>query len=207
MRRAHGPLRAVLWTLALLGLLVGAAGCGLNADRTPQAIDAEDLPPDLLDPNPPTSTTLPGTTTTSVTVYLLIRAGTTTRLSPTQREVADPTSLGERIRALLAATSAQEQDAGLISSIPSDTVLLDADLNEADEELVINLSGAFFDVQGQELANAFAQLVYTVTEISGVRRVRFKVDGEAQRAPNAEGIEQDGAVTRADYAALAPGAP
>lgn len=189
--------------LSLAGLLVGSAGCGVAANDKPRAIQAEDLPADLLDPNPPASTTLPGSTATAgVTVYLVVRHGDITRLAPVERDVADPSRAADRINALLLPTAAEEQQEGLISSIPTDTVLLDTAL--VDEELVVNLSGALFDVQGEELANAFAQLVWTVTEVEGVRRVRFKVDGEAYRAPNTEGIEQDGAVTRGDYNALAP---
>jgi spore germination protein GerM len=196
--------------------LVLATGCGLAADDQPHVIAAEDLPADLLDPNPPTSTSLPGTTATApVTVYLMVREGDTTHMSPVERDVAitgivdaslqgDASRAADRINALLLPTSAAEQGKGLISSIPTDTVLLDTTLVPADDELVVNLSGALFDVQGTELANAFAQLVWTVTELNGVRRVSFKVDGQAYRAPNADGIEQDGAVTRADYSALAP---
>lgn len=191
--------------LAVAGLLVSSGGCGVAADKAPHAIEAEDLPADLLDPNPPASTTLPGSTATAaVTVYLVVRKGDTTRLAPVTRDVADPSRAADRIRALLMPTAAEEQEGGLISSIPADTVLLDTTLAAADNELVVNLSGALFDVQGKELANAFAQLVWTVTELDGVRQVRFKVDGEAYRAPNDEGVEQDGAVTRGDYNALAP---
>ena len=197
-------LRIVLSWLVVAGIIAGTSACGVAADSEPKAISAEDLPPDLLDPNPPTSTTISGSPTTSVTVYLLVRTGNTTRLAPAEREVTDPTNRLELINALLAPPSADEQDLGLISSIPSDTVLLDTDLVEESNELVINLSGALFDVQGKELANAFAQLVWTVTELDGVRQVRFKVDGENYRAPDSEGIEQDGAVTRADYSDLAP---
>jgi len=192
--------------VALLGLAMPAGGCGLSADGEPQVIAAQDLPADLLDPNPPTSTTLldPGATA-AVTVFLVVREGDTTRLTPVEREVGDPTSPGERIRALLAPPSTQEQEEGLISSIPSDTVLLDTSrADPGGDELIVNLSGALFDVQGKELANAFAQIVWTVTEIPGVRQVRFKVDGQAQRAINDEGVEQPGAVTRSDYGSLAP---
>lgn len=191
------------WMAALVAA-ISLGSCGVAADDEPHAIQPEDVPSDLLDPNPATSTTLSGSPTTSVTVYLLVRSGSTTRLAPTEREVSDATSRGERIAALLLPTSAEEQDEGLISSIPSDTVLLDTEIVEERDELVVNLSGALFDVQGPELANAFAQLVWTVTEIAGVRQVRFRVDGEDYRAPDAEGIEQEGAVTRADYSDLAP---
>ena len=196
-------MRAVRW-MAAVAVVIGLGACGVAADDEPQAIQPEDVPSDLLDPNPPTSTTLSGSPTTSVTVYLLVRTGSTTRLAPTEREVGDASSRGERIAALLLPTSAEEQEEGLISSIPSDTVLLDTELVEASDELVVNLSGALFDVQGPELANAFAQIVWTVTELEGVRQVRFRVDGETYRAPDAEGIEQDGAVTRADYSDVAP---
>jgi len=193
-----------VWCMVVLALVAGVSACGVAADDGPKAIEAEDLPPDLLDPNPPTSTTISGSPTTAVTVYLLVRTGTTTRLAPALREATDASSRGERIAVLLAARSAAEQEQGLESSIPSDTVLLDVEYVEESNELVVNLSGALFDVQGAELSNAFAQLVWTVTELDGVRQVRFRVDGEEYRAPDAEGIEQEGAVTRADYSQLAP---
>lgn len=215
-RRPRTGLRALVSCATLLGLVVGAAACGVAADDKPHPIAAGDIPADLLDPNPPTSTTLPGSTaTTAVTVYLVVRQGDTTRLAPAEREVAitgvvdaslqdDASHAADRISALLLPPTAEEQDQGLISSIPLDTVLLDTTLVAANDELIVNLSGALFDVQGTELANAFAQLVWTVTELDGVRQVRFKVDGVARRALNADGIEQEGAVTRADYIALAP---
>ena len=197
-RRTAGPA-----ALALVALLVLLAGCGVSADREPRAIDPGDLPADLLDPTPSSSTTLAGSTT-AVTVYLLSRTGDETRLVAVRRKVEDANSAGDRISALLAPVSKEEQGDGLMSSIPSDTVLLDTDQIEANHELVVDLSGALFDVQGKELANAFAQIVWTVSEMAGIDQVRFRVDGEEYRAPNAEGIEQQGAVTKADYRSLAP---
>lgn len=198
-RIARGPC-------ALVTLLVMAlAGCGLTADSQPSPIAAEDLPADLLDPNPPASTTLPDSAATiPITVYLVKSEGDTTRLVPVEREVVDASRARDRIDALLVPTSAEEQALGLVSSVPADTVLLDTSLVPEQSELVVNLSNAIFDVQGEELAKAFAQLVWTVTELPTVRQVRFRVDGRAYRAPNAEGIEQDGAVTRGDYNAFTP---
>ncbi len=203
MERRTPALRRLLAVLLVLGLATGVASCGLNADDDPVAIPVEDLPPDLLDPNPPTSTTLSGSPTTSVTVYLLVRTGNTTRLTPVEREVEEVSSR-DVINALLAPPSREEQALGLISSIPADTALLDTEPADSNEQLVIDLSRDLFDIEGSELANAFAQIVWTVTELDGVSQVRFRIDGESARAPNAEGTEQPGAVTRADYAALAP---
>lgn len=171
-------------------------GCGLSADGEPRAITSEVLEP--------TETTTPATTgvTTPATVYLLVREGDATKLAEVQRPVEDPSRAADRIEAVLEPVSPDEQARGFVSSIPADTVLLDTEVDGDTDELLVNLSGALFDVQGKELANAFAQLVLTATEIEGVRSVRFEVDGEPYRAPNAEGIEQQGAVTAADYATL-----
>ncbi|MET0728531.1 MAG: GerMN domain-containing protein [Acidimicrobiales bacterium] len=201
MSRSRRPRsRAALVALSLLLVL---SGCGVQSDGEPRVIAADELPDDLVDANPTTSAPISGSTS-AATIYLLVRSGDTTRLAPVERKVADPSEPGERIDALLMATTADEQEQGFVSSIPTDTVLLGTELNETTEELVVDLSGALFDVQGTELANAFAQIVWTVTAIDGVRQVRFRVDGEPYRAPNAEGIEQDGAVTTADYQELAP---
>jgi spore germination protein GerM len=97
-----------------------------------------------------------------------------------------------------------EQAQGLLTSIPADTVLIDTKLDDASGELTIDLSRSLFDIQGQELRNAFAQLVWTATDVPGVRSVRFLVAGNEYRVPDENGIEQPGAVTRANYASLAP---
>ncbi|MGQ0433820.1 MAG: hypothetical protein ACT452_15600, partial [Microthrixaceae bacterium] len=106
------PARKIAWCpCALVVLLVMAlAGCGLSADSQPSPIAAEDLPADLLDPNPPASTTLPDSAATiPITVYLFKRAGDTSRLVPVQREVVDGCRARYPIDALLVPTSAEEQ--------------------------------------------------------------------------------------------------
>jgi spore germination protein GerM len=194
--------RRLLALVVVLGLIVAA--CGVAANGEPEVIGADEVPSDLISPNASTSTTVEGATA-SVIVYLLRRTGSDTRLVAVQREVGDPSRPGERIEALLQPTTPDEQARGLTSSIPTDTMLLGTpQLDTATQELVVDLSGALFDVEGTELAQAFAQIVWTVTQLEGVRRVRFLVDGEPQRAPDEDGVEQDGAVTIVDYRSLAP---
>jgi spore germination protein GerM len=195
------PARALV-----VGLAVALfAACGLSENSQPQVIDAAEVPRELLTVSPSSSTTLAASpTTASATVYFLRVTDGVTHLVAVQREVADATRPGDRLIALLGAPTAEEGAAGVISSIPSDTVLLDTDLDEATQELTIELSRSLFDVQGEELRNAFAQLVWTATELTGIRRVRFVVDGQVYRAPDEAGIEQPGAVTRSDYRTLAP---
>jgi spore germination protein GerM len=192
---------ASVLALALLG------GCGLSEDDGPQAIPLENLPPDLLDPTPGASTSLPAAGTTPVSVYFLERSGDRDRLVEVERGVRDPNERGVRINALLDEPTAAEAEEGIATSIPANTTLLDVQVGDDPTELVVNLSNEIFDVEGEALAKAFAQIVWTATgpDAGGYRSVRFLVDGEARNALDADGVEKDGAVTRQDYSALAPG--
>jgi spore germination protein GerM len=192
-----------LGVLLVLALIVGVAACGLSENGEPRVIAASDLPAELADPNPSSSTTAaPSLTTSQIAVYYLVQQDGVPRLIAVAREVEDPSRPRDRLAAMLLPPTAEEQAAGILTSIPSDTVLLNTQLIE--DELVVDLSQSLFDVQGEELRNAFAQMVWTATELDGVVRVRFLVDGEELRAPDAAGVEQPGAVRRSDYQALAP---
>ena len=199
----RSPLHRSFFLVA--ALLLTVVGCGLQENEVPQAIAPENLPPGLLDPSPTSSTTTPESgPTIAVPVYLLQRDGETTRLVAVDREVTDPEAPGQRLTALLAAPSDDELDQGLNTSIPTDTVLLSTSLDESAEELTVDLSDELFAIQGAELANAFAQMVFTAIEVDGVRQIRFLVEGDPIQTPDAQGRPVDGAVTRADYAVLAP---
>jgi spore germination protein GerM len=200
MRRT-AALRGLLAVVVLLG---ATAGCGLSANDQPRVIAADDLPPDLAEPTSSTTADTQSPITTPVTIYYLVQQDGVTRLHGVTRDVEDATRPRDRLAALLAPPSPDEQAAGILTSIPADTVLVNSELVEADQELIVDLSRSLFDVQGQELRNAFAQLVWTATELEGVRRVRFLVDGVEFRAPDEDGIEQPGAVARSDYVTLAP---
>jgi spore germination protein GerM len=194
-----------LLPLLVAALLVAVAGCGLTENDAPQVIASENLPPDLLDPNPGSSTSVAGTGETEpAPVFLIERDGDTTRLRAVDREVIDADEPGQRLVVLLMPPSEDELADGLITSIPTDTVLLDTDLDEEARELVVDLSDEIFAIQSSELANAFAQIVYTATEVEGVSQVRFLVEGEEIQTLDGEGRPVDGAVTRADYVALNP---
>ncbi len=192
-------LRVALASIVLLG------GCGLAANSEPQAIAPENLPPGLLDPNPTSSSTLPESPgTTSVAVYFLTSDGE--RLVATEREVPDANSPGARIAALfLGPPTEEESPDDLDTSIPQGTVLASPPVLDVDQQLLtIDLSQEIFDIQGPASARAFAQIVWTVTELDGVRQVRFLVGGLASPAPDAEGVEKEGPVSRTDYSSLAP---
>jgi len=179
-----------------------AAGCGVPADGGPQAIARRDLPPDLLDPNPGSSTTLPESAgTTTVPVYLLEETAEGIRLVAVDREVTQATIPNERLAALFGGATSAEAERGISSAIPADTVLLDVTTDEETREVMVDLSEDIGLVQGEALAQAFAQIVYTATEpaAGGYRQVRFSVDGEPTAVLDGDLVEQDRPVTRADY--------
>jgi len=197
-------VRAGRWLgVGLAGLAVVALGaCGLDADDDPEAISPQDLPPGLIDPNPaPTSTTLAGSPTTiEVPVYYLVRDGDEERLQEVEREVPAADEPSDRLAALFTPPTETEADEGLTSSIPTDLVLLDASqIDTETKELSVNLSSDLLTIEGAELAKAFAQIVYTATDHDDVNQVGFYVEGEPIPALDAEGVEREGAVTRADY--------
>ena len=197
------PVR-LRWCL-VVALLVGVAACGLSENENPRIIAADDIPEGLVDEAPSSSTTITDTpSTATINVYYLVLQDGATRLVAVPRDVTDPARAKDRLEALLAPPTPEEQTAGITTSIPAGTTLLGTELIEADRELVVDLSRSLFDIQGEELRNAFAQLVWTITQLDGVRQVRFLVDGEEYRVPDEDGIEQPGAVRQADYEKLSP---
>ena len=195
-------------SFAIVGLVVAVlAGCSLRADDSPQEIASRDIPPELLDPNPSSSTTLSESAgTTTVPVYMLKETSGAVRLIPVEREVTQAGVPNERLAALFLGATAEEADRGIASGIPADTELLDITTDEEANEVVIDVSSDIFSIEGEALAQAFAQMVWTATErgAGGFRQVRFSVDGEPTPVLDGEGAEIEGPVTRQNYDAFTP---
>jgi len=205
MRRTltHRATVAVFAGVAML-----TAGCGVSADGSPQAIADRDLPDGLLDLNPSSSTTLPESpATTTVVVYLLEEeTAEGVRLVAVDREVTDADVPNERLTTLFLGPSENEMNDGITSAIPTDTVLLDVTTDEEADEVTIDISGDIFTIEGEALAQAFGQIVWTATEpdAGGYRTVRILVDGEPNLVLDGEVANTEGPVTRADYTNLSP---
>ncbi|MET0902950.1 MAG: GerMN domain-containing protein [Acidimicrobiales bacterium] len=206
--QSGGAIRLRAWVVAsVVAAVVVGSGCGVPADDGPQAIAGRDLPADLLDPNPGSSTTLPESAgTTTVDVFLLDETPDGVRLAPVSREVARANLPNERLAALFGGATQAEIEAGITSGIPADTVLLGVTTDDERQEVVIDLSDDIFTIEGEALARAFAQMVFTATEPGAGRYddVRFSVDGEPTTVLDGDGAEQSDTVTRDDYDMLAP---
>lgn len=198
---------ALASVLAAPALLL-AGGCGLPAEERPQALAPEELPDDLLDPNPSATSSLPASGPT-VIVYFLQETPNGIRLAPVERRVRDAGTPEDRLAALFAGLDEEEPDEGLSTQIPADTLLRDVQLSRSTDEVTIDVSGDLLSIQGGSLSQAFAQIVWTATEPSAgaYRNVRFLIDGTPQSILDGDGVEQEGSVTRADYSRFSPPQP
>jgi spore germination protein GerM len=180
-----------LVALVVLAALVGA--CGVSTETEPRAIDADDVPFGLTEEASASSTTLPATSAAPV-VYLT--NGTT--IVPVERPDARPVTARRLLRSLLRGPTPADRDAGLRSALPSSVSLRSVTLDGA--VATVDLGGPLTELIGTEQALAIAQLVFTVTELRGVRGLRLRLDGDAIAVPVRGGTLTTSPVGRDDVA-------
>ncbi len=198
--------RRLVVLLLALGTLTAASACGVPTDAAPTPIAVDELP-DSLRPTGATesTTTVPVDDANTVPVWLIL---------PGQQD-GDPTVL-ERVRrpvetANLRAALIQlfqpvlESEAPLTSQWANlaDIELVDVTTDEATATATITLSA--IPPIGEFLTQAFAQLVFTASEFTGVDVVQFQIGTDPTVVP----VPVDGGVTRqqvttADYSSLDP---
>jgi len=186
------PVATVIATLAL----TLATGCAIQTDSEPR-----DIPPDQrgqLDE----AGAEPGQATGAGRVFLVVAGDEGV---PALRSVLRNASDGEPlIAALLDGPNDEELDDGLTSALPPDVTLNSARLVAG--TMIIDVSENILELNSIELRLAIAQLVYTASEIDGVRAVRVRVDGAAQEWPNGRGELGSQALTVYDYPDVAESA-
>lgn len=181
MNRKHNL--ATVAAFALLALVV--TGCGIPLDDEPIIIANDELPQSL-QTGSSTTTTLPDRLTENVTIYLLDPGDGEARLVPVERQVPVVEGGVEVaqviLEQLLAGPTSEEQlDDNLTSAIvasddePISVVSL---ARPIENQLVVVLSEAPA-IEGSDRTVAFAQLVFTLTELNSVDQVRFAVRGDA----------------------------
>jgi len=169
-----------LLLLALATLVVSS--CALSTDREPR---------DILDQEEPTlvnttaaATPQPGT---GSTVYFLGPSGASSQsplVAVGRQTQINPSAL---LTILFEGPTAKEQGSlGVRTAIPAGSVLLSAE-SSPQGTLTIDLSGEFLSNAGDVLLDAVAQVVFTSSQLPGVRRVRLLVDGEPQDWPTSSG--------------------
>ena len=201
-RRRGAPVRAVA---ALLVLLVTAAtgGCGLSTNDEPETIK-DNVPPDLLD----TETAAPDTPTgdtEAVKVYFLTTDDQgDAHVVDADRFVVRPATPLSVLESLIKDAPTELERVGGISTAIPDDVTVSQPRQRSDGVLIVDLSDNFYDLQGETARNAFAQIVFTATELPGVTMVQFERDGEVFNAVDGAGQSRRDPLSRASYAKLQP---
>lgn len=172
-------------------------GCGIAAQQAPQAIERADVPYGLLGrgPHPPAS--LPRYGVVRVTLWL---EGSGGQLDPVPSYVPWPLTVGALLNALSQGPDERQSDQGLVS--PASAVGPLTSGRPSQGVVPVYLPQSFENLGGNDQLIAVAQVVFTLTQLPGVRGVVFWLAGQRARVPDAAGKLIAGPLTRADYQAL-----
>lgn len=192
------------------GAVIATGALLLSACRVPNNEEPVELsgtiPFGLLETTTTTTTSIPEAVTKEVDVWLL-RADSAgrTRLVPVPRAVDVAADVGEILANLFTVRPDGEErpaEAGLATSIPESATLRSVRRVDDTGRIVVDVRGLFGGegIQGVELRNALAQIVYTATELDGVRELVFENDGVPVAAAIDNGETAEGAVDRSSYA-------
>jgi spore germination protein GerM len=182
---------------SLMALVIAAslaAGCGIPADRHPEAVPGGVVRPAL---GPTTTTPTPATLAT----LFFVQAE---QLVPVVRSATRP-GLQAVLEVLLTGPTEAELAAGLRTAVSPQSNIRSVGTDGS--TAVIDLTTTFVEVGGEEQILALAQIVLTATAIPGITNVRFELEGQPVEVPRAEGTLSSGPLTASDYASLRTAPP
>lgn len=182
-------------------LLVVAAACTVPTNDEPVELSGSIVP----ETTTSSSTSSPQTATRDAFVYFLETGDGATVLRRVPRSIEAGTGVQGVLSNLFTQRPREEEttEQGLSSAIPESATLLSAVADPDDPNLLVvdvrNLFGAEGGIQGSELRNALAQIVWTATEGDPALQVVFLQDGERRQALVDDLESTDDAVDRDDY--------
>jgi spore germination protein GerM len=132
-----------------------------------------------------------------VTLWL---EGSGGQLDPVQAHVPWPLTAGALLNALSEGPTERQSDQGLVSPASAVGPLTSG---RPDHGVVpVYLPQSFENLDGNDQLIAVAQVVFTITQLPGIKGVVFWLAGQRARVPDAAGELIGGPLTRADYKAL-----
>jgi spore germination protein GerM len=191
-------LAAVVATLAFLSL----AACGVPLEDKTHRIAADDVPSELLEPAPTTSTstTVPvGETTTTTTparervVLYFVRND---RVDYVTRVYSEPLGMKARLLELSRPLLPEETAQNLRSAVPDNPI---NDVVPSGGVATVDLTPAFAELPTNEQVLAFAQITYTLLQTPGIGQVSFTLEGTAIQPLDDEATVIPGPVTKETY--------
>ena len=192
-------MRRLAAVAAVLAIAIGA--CGVPAEDQATAKGSDDVPFDLLTPEPTTATTaVAPIDTEDVTIYLVKGEQ---ELAAIERDLVAPVTLQRVAQSLSTRPNAEELAAGLRSALPDDDPVVRS-VSAAGGIARVDLATGFTALAGTDQVLALGQLVYSLTARPGVGRVAFTLDGAPTEIPRGDGTLTADSVSREDYAILGP---
>lgn len=190
--------RTFLAFAAITVLSASASACGISADTKPRDI-AENAKQELGGAIAPGG----GVATGKARIYLIGPAATgqTPLLQPVARTAETATEL---IRSLLSGPNDTEVAQQYRTAIPVGTGLRSATLQI--DTLRVDVTEQLLQLSGGDLVDALAQIVFTASELDGVRRVKVLVNGAEQQWPAGNGTLQSAPLTVYDFPGRLPSA-
>jgi spore germination protein GerM len=181
------------------GFLALVTGCAIQPDNSPRDIPADER--GQLDPAAPGDAEATGQSR----IYLVADEGTggDRQLRTVLRDVEPPTPEAV-LAALIDGPNQGELDGGMTSALPAESTLHSA--RQVAGTLNVDISGELLELPGSALRFAVAQIVFTGSELDGVRTVRIRVDGQIRAWPDGQGELQTAPLTVYDYPGIAESA-
>ena len=192
--RARTGRRSMIVVRLVAGLAcLVLASCGITDDDAPRAI-SEGNRPALVAPAAQASST----TTGRDRIYLLAPEATndTRLLRASTRDVGD--SVTQRLTSLFGLLTVAETSDRLRTAIP-DGLQLRSAVVQADGTAVVDVTDQLLTLPRSSLVDAVAQIVFTASEVPGVRSVELRVNGQNLQWPAGDGELQGKPLTVYDY--------
>lgn len=221
---------ATVIAVLIAGLSLG--GFGVPTDRTPRMISSNAVPFGLLDRTSPSpSTPSKNKVRPSESSVLLYFVGPQGYLAPVPALINRPVTLTSQLNELLngPGSPALSAPADIQTAIPAGTLILSAKV--VGGLATVDVTPEIESASGEQLIQAFAQLVFTATTaptcpseqrklklpdatttttsppgafatLPCADRVVFQVDGQSQEVPTDTGAQTSKPVSRSDYSSL-----
>ncbi len=189
-RRKYRPLAVAITVALLLG------GCSVGTDRLVRDVPEEQRLPLL------TEAAIIESQGGDGRIYLVAagETGQQRQLRSVQRDVrTTPDALLPEILLLLLLNgpSQNELDNRMVTAIPAGTSLIST--RRSGTTLFVDITEQITELTGEAQTLAVAQIVFTASELPGVRAVRLRINGEDQAWPRGDGQSRIGDLRVFDY--------
>jgi len=194
-------LHALLVVVALTLIASAVTSCGVPTDDAPVELADERLTELLA-----TEFEAPAVAPTPIAVNFpndfinVYFIGQENRLAPVRRSVESETASAVLQQLLAGPTEAERDELGYTTAIDAELRVLGVDFIEA--TVIVDIAGGstLDSLTGDEAKLAFAQMVYTLTELAPIASFLLRVDGELAGLPTDAGVnDPEEAVLRINY--------